>query len=151
MDDFERLLQPAIKFLAIRARSQKEVKDYLRKKTSDGNLINQIIDKLTGMGLIDDRKFAQWLIESRSRSRPRGQRLLINELKSKGINLDRDSLRIDEPALAQTALTPKLRLWLKLPYREFRVKAGRFLASRGFSWEVIEKVVKAVYNNPHVN
>ena len=89
-------------------------------------------------------------MESRSRSRPRGARLLKQELKSKGITVDDEQIKVDEVELAAQALQKKLRLWQNLPFREFRVKAGRFLAYRGFSWSAIETVVKKEYNNINV-
>jgi regulatory protein len=101
--------------------------------------------------LIDDLKFASWLVESRSRSRPRGKRLLLQELKAKGIPPAEISLDIDEKSLATQALQKKIRLWQNLPLREFKAKAYRFLASRGFSWDVIEPVIRNLYNDTHVN
>jgi len=104
---------------------------------------------------LDDQKFAAWLIESRSRSRPRGQRLLAHELKAKGIDeMTINAHRMttdDESSLAIKALSKKLDRWKNLSYRDFRIKAGRFLSSRGFSWEVIERTVKKGYNDNHVS
>lgn len=136
--------------MAIRPRSRGEIFNHLRKYTSDTTLINQIIDRLTTQKFLDDEKFAAWLVESRSRSRPRGKRLLLQELKSKGVDqmtiIDNFMTTIDEKTLAQKALEKKLPLWSKLPYRDFRLKATHFLYSRGFSWEVIEPVLKKAYS-----
>jgi regulatory protein len=149
------LLNPCLRLLSVRPRSIAEITVFLRKKTSDVDLINQTITKLQDLKFLDDKKFTEWLIESRSRSRPRGQRLLSQELKSKGIdemtiNANRMTTN-DELSLAETALSKKLARWKNLPYRDFRVKAGRFLTSRGFSWEVIERAVKKGYNDGHVS
>lgn len=124
---------------------------HLQKYTSDTTLINQIISKLEELKYLDDKKFATWLIESRSRSRPRGKRLLIQELKSKGIDVSEEPINLDEIDLAQKALKKKLILWKNLSHRDFRTKATRFLYSRGFSWEVIEPVLKKAYNKTYVN
>jgi SOS response regulatory protein OraA/RecX len=107
------------------------------------------------MGYIDDQKFADWLVESRSRSRPRGNRLLAAELKAKGIDpaTINDSLLTssDQVDSAVLALSKKERLWSNLPAREFRFKASRYLASRGFSWDTIEQALKKRYNDEHVS
>jgi regulatory protein len=141
--------------LSIRPRSVSEITKYLNRKTTDADLINQTVQKLIDLKFLDDQKFAAWLIESRSRSRPRGQRLLAHELKAKGIDdmtiYDNRMTTNDEFSLAQAALSKKLSHWKDLSYRDFRVKAGRFLASRGFSWEVIERAVKKGYNEAHVS
>jgi regulatory protein len=151
MNDFNILLQSALKILAIRSRSRKEISDYLGKKTRDQELKDRVINKLTEMGLIDDAKFAAWLIASRSRSRPRGKRLLLQELKSKGITMTDELITINEAALAQKALEKKLSLWKNLSFRDFRIKAGRYLAARGFSWSTIETVIRKAYNDRDVS
>jgi regulatory protein len=151
IDSFSDLLNSCLRLLSIRPRSRQEIEKHLHKYTSDSALINQIITKLTDLNYLDDKKFATWLIESRSRSSPRGKRLLLQELKSKGINIKEEPIAVDEANLAQKALEKKLILWKNLSYRDFRIKATRFLYSRGFSWEIIEKVLKKAYNDIHVS
>lgn len=145
MNDREKYLAAVLKLLSIRPRSKKEITEYLSRKHLSDDLINQITAYLEQYKLIDDAEFARWLVESRSRSRPRGLRLLKQELKSKGISAA--DIDVDEPALALQALQKKLPLWKKLPYRDYRLKAGRYLASRGFSWDVIDRVVKQSHDD----
>lgn len=151
--DFSSLLKGILKLLSLRPRSRQEIIVYLHRKTTDELLISQVITRLDQANFLNDADFARWLVESRSRSRPRGRRLLSLELKSKGIDPATIGDLIsaaDEPVLAAAALAKKLRLWHHLPYRNFHTKAARFLAARGFSWEVIEKTVKNGYNESHV-
>lgn len=138
--DSQFLLASALKFLSYRPRSKKEVEDFLRKKTSDVDLINQTITKLIAQKLINDDEFAKWVIESRSRSRPRGARLLAAELKSKGIDVN---VKVDEVELAEKALASKKIL-------KSRDQAIRFLQYRGFSWDAIARVVRKAYNQHNV-
>lgn len=150
-----RLLDSALKILSLRPHSKQEVINFLRKKTKDDTLINQTIEKLEKAKLIDDEAFANWYIESRSRTRPRGQRLLELELKQKGVNIetmnDHRMTTNDEIALAKKALEKKTQLWSKLPERDFNQKAWRFLMTRGFSSSVVAQVIKKRYNTDHVN
>lgn len=136
------LLDSALKFLSYRPRSKKEVEIFLRKKTSDASLIDQTISKLENLKLINDEEFAKWLIESRSRSRPRGKRLLIQELKQKGLEFRNSDLEFDEASLAKKALEKKK--------PKTRDQAIRFLQYRGFGWDAIARVVKEEYNETHV-
>jgi regulatory protein len=147
-----KLTELVLKYLSYRPRSIAEVTKYLHSKTSDTTLINQTLDYLKKYKLVDDEAFAKWLVESRSRSRPRGSRLLKQELKSKGIDpeLIGDLTRVDEPELALSALAPKLNRWSSLSHRDFRIKAGRFLQSRGFAWSAIEEALKKAYNQANV-
>lgn len=140
MDDRKRLWASALKLLSSRPRSITEVKTRLTQKSSDVELVNQILDSLIKDKLLDDAKFSEWYIASRSRSRPRSAKMLSFELKQKGIT--DSSIQIDEFQLAQDALAKKLRLWQHLPKLEATQKASRFLASRGFSWDIISKVIK---------
>lgn len=134
------LLDSALKILSHRPHSKQEVLDFLRKKTSDTALINQTVSKLEDLKLINDEEFAKWLIESRSRSKPRGVRLLKQELKQKGIDME---VNVNEVELAERALNRK--------HPKSREQAIRFLQFRGFSWDAITKVVKKAYNTSHVS
>ncbi|OGD10254.1 hypothetical protein A2397_02680 [Candidatus Amesbacteria bacterium RIFOXYB1_FULL_44_23] len=113
-------------------------------------MISEIITQLKQLKYIDDAKFSSWLVESRSRSRPRGKRLLVREMKAKGISADDIKVEIDETSLAGKALEKKLHVWKSLPYKEFKTKSYRFLAARGFPWEVIERVTRKLYNGQDV-
>ncbi len=153
--DYKKLLSVALKLLSIRPRSTQEILTRLKKYTHDPDLLNRIIDQLKSDKFLDDEKFATWLVESRSRSRPRGNRLLMQELKSKGIdemtiNAHRMTTN-DELSLAKQALSKKQKSWSTLTTRDYRLKAIRYLQSKGFSWSVIEKVLKTGYNEDYVS
>jgi|SRR3989344_2086300 len=133
------ILASALKILSLRPHSKQEVINFLRKKTKDDTLINQTIEKLEKAKLINDEEFAKWYMESRSRTRPRGKRLLIQELKQKGIDLSTSHLELStDGELAENALNKK--------NPKSREQAIRFLQYRGFSWESIEKVIRKRYN-----
>jgi regulatory protein len=151
-DDYKRLLSISLKLLSIRPRSQKEIETYLNKKTQDRNLINQVVDRLKSAKFLDDAKFAQWVIESRSRTRPRGKRLLIQELKSKGVDVSAEDFSgVNEIDLACKALQKKAKSWSYLSANDYRLKAISYLRLRGFSWDAIEKAIKKGYNKEHVS
>lgn len=152
--DKQKLLSGALKILSLRPRSRQEIVQHLSAKTQDSGLIEEIILQLEKSGYINDAQFTAWLVESRSRHKPRGKRVIEHELKLKGISsqtINDNLVAIDEKSSAIIALRKKLPLLKKLPYRDYRLKATRYLASRGFSWSVIEEVVKIGYNEEHVN
>jgi len=153
-DDYKRFLAISLRLLSIRPRSVQEILARLKKYSHDQYLINQIIDKLKSDKFLDDAKFAEWLIESRSRTRPRGKRLLIQELKSKGIELSTFNSQlstVDEADLAFQALQKKSKSWANLPSKSYQLKAKSYLYSRGFSWDAIEKAIKKGYNDEDVS
>jgi regulatory protein len=137
----------ALKYLSFRPRTEKEIRDYLGEECTE-----DIIGRLKELNFINDEEFAKWYIDQRTRFRPRSHRLMDLELKKKGIILDTQHLSPNtNEELAKKALEKKLILWDKLPYLEYKTKAVRFLASRGFSWDTIEKIVKKGYNGEDVN
>src|SRR3989344_6625517 len=134
-----------LNFLAIRARSEKEIRDRLSKYGLAASEIEIEIEKLKKWKLVDDAEFAKTYIESKSRSRPPSRRLLDLELRRKGVTLEPSTYPLEpDYKLAQLALEKKKTL-------KSRDQAIRFLQYRGFSWEVIEKTVKNRYNETHVN
>ncbi len=132
----------ALKYISYKIRSEKEVRDYLGEECTE-----EIIAKLKDYKFINDQEYARLYSENRERFRPRSQKMLNFELKRKGIA----PVEVDDSKLAALALEKKMRLWSKLAYPEFKVKAARFLGSRGFSWDVIEKTLKKAYNDLNVN
>ncbi len=135
-------MEAALRFLSYRARSEKEVRDKLKKRFSPEE-IDLVVEKFKEWNLLNDAQFAQNYAESRARSKPRSHRLLQLELQRKGVKLDYD-LPATDLELAQAALDKKKTL------KTFE-QAVRFLQSRGFAWEVIEKVLKGRYNDEHVS
>ena len=143
MEEYKRLFNSCLKVLGIRPRSEKEIRDLLAKKSTDTDLINQIVAKLKNENLINDSEFAVWYIASRNRTRPRGQRLLQQELKQRGVTVP---VEIDEKQLAKEALQKKDRLWKNLSANDYRRKAIAYLQYRGFPWSAIEEAIKKAYN-----
>lgn len=82
--------------LSRRARSEWEMRDYLKRKDYDNDLINLVVDRLKDRNYLDDREFARAWIENRRLLKKTSKRKLAQELKAKRV----DDAIIDE-ALAQ--------------------------------------------------
>lgn len=147
----------AVKFLSIRPRSEKEIKDYLAKKIAIKNelkfsdaqtspLVGQVIDKLKHYKYINDEEFATWLLNSRLKSTsPRSLRLIKAELKAKGISPEIVEIvsqnTPNESEQAKKALSKKTKRWQKLPGLEFKKKAYSYLLSRGYGFDSVRDAV----------
>ncbi len=147
--DFPKLLERVLKFLSIRPRSRQEILNYLRKKIpQDEALREKVLKKAESLDLIDDRDFAVWWVEQRMTFRPKGKRALFFELKQKGLekNLIEEVLneKIDELALIRPLAEKKWLSLKKLPSMVGQQKLVGFLSRRGFSWEVIKKVLDEI-------
>jgi regulatory protein len=75
-----------LRFLETRARSVVEVRRRLTDAGYRADLVEKAIDRLTAIGLLDDDTFARHWIESRDRSRPRGEVALKRELRLRGVD-----------------------------------------------------------------
>lgn len=123
-------MEVALTYLGFKARTEQEV----RQKLLDGGFTNaeETITKLKEWKYLDDEEFAKSYIRSRSVSRPQSSRMLAFELKKKGLTTQ---VAVDDIKMAKAALSKK-------PNLKTYQQRVRFLASRGFSWETIGKVLK---------
>ena len=85
IDDPDLVLAAAARFLEARSRSVVEVRRRLTGAGYRPALVEGAIERLTDLGVLDDRAFAEAWIASRDRARPRGERVLRQELLQKGI------------------------------------------------------------------
>lgn len=83
-------MEAAATFLGVRPRSVQETRRRLIHHGYRADLVEGVLERLVEMGYLDDEGFARSWIESRDRSRPRGENALRRELSLKGI--DRDTI-----------------------------------------------------------
>jgi len=147
-NETNKLMDKALRFLSFRPRSERELRDHLKKKLSKRSIdaIDTVIGRLKHLGYVDDVKFSQWWVEQRQTHSPRGARLIKSELFQKGMAQEviEEVLSEDEEGEVEQALKAakkKLRSYQKLNHREFKQKMGQYLARRGFDWEVIKETL----------
>jgi len=148
-DAREKAYQQALLFLSYRARSEREIRQNLRKHEVPDAVIESTLERLRGVNLANDAEFAQAWVENRSAFRPRSKRALTAELRQKGLSEDsiQASVRdIDETSLAYQAARKRLERLKNLEWVEFRKKLSEFLARRGFSYSVAAQVISALWN-----
>jgi regulatory protein len=95
VDDPQIVLDAALRFLEVRQRSVAEVRRRLTGAGYRPELVEAAIERLGGLGILDDEAFTAAWVESRDRARPRGERALRQELRRKGV----------DPALIDGAMT----------------------------------------------
>jgi regulatory protein len=153
MDDkddhiFERFYNYSLKFLSYRIRSEKEIREKLKTKQVEPQIIEKIIAKLKEKKFIDDENFARMWIENRNRFKPRSLRLIKMELKQKGIEeeifdkmINDEGLMINDLEQAKKLVEKRIGRLKGLPKQEIYEKLGRYLASKGFNWDTIKKAI----------
>jgi regulatory protein len=136
------VLEAALQFLEARQRSTAEVRRRLLLRGYRGDLVDGAIERLTELGMLDDQAFAKAWVESRDRARPRGERVLRSELRTKGIEraivddtiADRDADRPDADEAAAGRLLERHAAVLArvADPRARRQRAYSLLARNGF-------------------
>lgn len=135
-------------------RSSKEIFDRLKRKKFEPAIIQKVIDKLSGAGYLDDYKFAVDWVNKRLKEKPRGEKLIRQELLFKGIKKEIIDKAINETFsyneneeldLANLALKNKLPAYKKLDKVIALRRIKNFLLRRGFSFEVAEKLARGLF------
>ncbi len=154
---YEKLVGLALRFVSFRPRSQKELTEFLAKKMSKWKvvgapLLQKVIERMRELGYVDDPKFVSWWITQRSVFRPKGKRALVAELRGKGISTavieevfsGVSSEDFSEYESAKKSIGKKIVLWAKIPKIEQKKKMYTFLIQRGFSSEIIGRVIDEI-------
>ena len=144
---FQKTLDKLLRFATLRPRSEKEIKDWFKRRKVYESLHKELFNRLNRLDLIDDEKFAQWWVEQRMAFKPRGKRVLGQELRQKGVDKEiieetLSGIKLDETKVAGELLEKKAYRWEKLPRLEARRKMAQFLGRKGFAWETIEKIIE---------
>lgn len=144
----------ALRYLSARDRSSAEVRSRLRRYGYSDALIEATVVWLTGLGYVDDHRFAVAFVCNR-RKAGWGAARIGSELRAKGIPEDVVRAALSTVAADPTGEAPlELRL-AQLVARRFgglmradppagRRKAIGFLERRGHDWETIQAVLRRV-------
>ncbi len=144
-----RATEAALVFLAYRPRSEREVRDRLRRGGYESETIDHVITRLHEWRYLDDADFARRWVENRATHRPRGKRLLQQELRHKGI--DSETAReviaeagLDEATAAETLARRRLPAYAGDDPAAIRRRLSAYLARRGYSYDVIRIALEHV-------
>jgi regulatory protein len=150
-EELQQAVERALNYLSFRPRSQREVRDYLKRKNTSPEVIDAAMMRLQRLDLINDRNFASFWLETREQFSPKGARALKNELRVKGVEREIVDEVIDEEQdeeRAQRAAEKKAYSLLRQPgidYATFQRRLGSFLQRRGFGYDVTSRTVKQLW------
>lgn len=156
MEQYQKLLDYALKLLSFRPRSCQEIDGklayYSAKKNIPPDLVNKVIDDLKSQNLINDEEFALWWKNQRTQFKPKGKYAIKMELLQKGIPKEIIEKILSEGnnsgnqefEMAQKLALKKIPSYRNLSLKEKKIKIGNFLYRRGFSWEIIRRVIDSV-------
>jgi len=138
--------QMSIRMLALKDRSENEIKNKLTQQGFDNEVIDKTILQLKSMGYINDMLYTRKYISDRLKLKPKSKRALFFELKRKGISDDTIEEALDETQLDEPLLAYRLAKKKYGKYDVFELAIQRkivsFLSHRGFSYDVIHETIK---------
>jgi regulatory protein len=144
-EQIERAKKNALRYVSVRPRSVYELQTHLQRKSFEDDVINAVVEYLTGLELLDDTAFANYWIDQRETFRPRSRFALGQELRQKGIDrkvIDAVLEDVDELAAARRVVDKRADRWANLPEDAYLEKMAGFLQRRGFSYEIIREVLQ---------
>ncbi len=137
-------LESALRLLAYRPRSEREMRVRLAQKGFRRSAIDETLGRLRELGYLNDAEFARFYTETQQAYRPRSQRFVQAELRRRGVAqplAEEATAGIEDEEAAYRAASRRLHTLRGLDYRPFRERLGGFLTRRGFSYEVARKTI----------
>lgn len=147
-DNRQKCLNAAYRLLAVRPRSEQEIRQRLQKRGFESDHLEKAIASLKEKGLLDDGAFARFWKDNRQSFRPRSRRLTALELRRKGVDgaaIATAVNEIDEGESAYRAALSRARRLITSDYQEFRRRLGQYLVRRGFDYDIIQQTVDKIW------
>lgn len=144
MQQKDKAMETAIRALAGREHSEKEIVEKLTRKGFDEKTIAQVMAKLSEHGLTDDAAFAEKWAKHRA-NRGMGPYRIAFELRQKGLGsegIDEALAGIDEAASFEAAVALAQKA-LRRGDERARKRAYDMLIRRGFSYSLAKSAVEA--------
>ncbi|MEK9155913.1 MAG: regulatory protein RecX [Patescibacteria group bacterium] len=140
-------LDYAFSLLELRDRSTGEIRRKMQQKGYLEVEINAAVERLSELDFLNDRRFAESYLRAQLGIRPRGRFELQAKLRQLYLpeDLIMETLEGYGSEAEEVQAREAARRWLSrksdLPPPEQREKLARFLAGRGFGWEVIKRTL----------
>jgi regulatory protein len=152
-DDVEAGREAALRLLERQRRTRSDLARRLRDKGFAAAAIEAVLDRLAGVGLVDDVEYARAFMAGRRARRSAGVRRIVQELRARGVGaddievarqrLDAEQGGMDEVAAARRVLAQAARRMQGLEPRVRRQRLYALLARRGFDWDTIAQALGA--------
>jgi regulatory protein len=138
-------IEAALRLLAMAQRSEKELRDRLKKRGFRKAALETAITRVREMGYLDDAAYAKFFVETRQASTPRSRRALTFELARKGVDRELAASSVEDVSDADAAYAAaqrRMRSFAGLDRVTFTRRLGSFLASRGFGYGVTRMTIE---------
>lgn len=160
---YQRFLDRTVEYLTRGIKTEKAVRQYLKqlqfkkkgKWFDEGivfeweKLFDRVVEQIKKYKYIDDLRFAQQFLESRSKNKPRSTAFIISELISKGVSRDIAQQAIGQSDVTNDELLRKVyaKKYKTAPFELDDRKKVDFLRRKGFNWDEISKLQQDLKND----
>lgn len=144
--------EAALRLLEHTRRTRGDLARRLRQRDFDEATIDAVLERLAGVGLVDDVEYARAFLAERWGRRAAGWRRLEADLRKKDVapadiaaaraRLEQETGGADEVTLARRVLAQSARRMAKLEPRQRRQRIWALLARRGFDGDVIQQALR---------
>ena len=128
----------ALYHLSFKARTTKEVRDYLTKYEIESGIIDKVVQHLKEDKWLDDRQYARNLIEANLLSGDKGPALLQQKIQQKGVPKSLlQEILVDydfSEVIDRTAIKLLKKYQSKYPLKAIETKIIQALISKGFAY-----------------
>lgn len=138
-------LDKALTHISASMKTEREIRDYLRRKGYLQDVSDYVVEKMKGYGYLDDAAYARAYAESAGKRK--GGRLIRMELRKKGVSdeaIDGALGSLEEGGAAEAALQKYMRG--KPADKKTMQKAYAHLISRGFDYDTARDALRAVFS-----
>ncbi|MCK5053805.1 MAG: RecX family transcriptional regulator [Anaerolineales bacterium] len=149
-DEEQLAYERALRYLSRRPHSEKEIANKLSRNRIDNKVQDRVLERLREASLVDDIEFARVWVENRQTFRPRSGLMLKSELRGKGVPNEAIEAALEGLDEAEAALTVARKASKR--YGDLKEDASnrrlrKFLARRGFSYELISSTLSILIND----
>lgn len=127
------------KYIGSSLKTQKQIRDYLRKKEYSDDTIEFVMSKLAEYNYIDDKKYAQAYVLTYGKKY--GKLKLISQLKVKGVSEEIIECVLEDNKVDSIESVASKYLKNKVMSYEVCQKLFRFLYSRGYEFDEINSYI----------
>ncbi len=142
--EYGKLYQRALEWVLLRPRSERETRDYLRRKVYDKKLSNEyidnIIEKLKSKKYLDDERFAEWYVENRFVKKGVARKRLMMELAKKGIKREMAEVALEKVGRDDEEEIKKIVAKKRMKYDDEKLIS--YLVRQGFDYQLAQTVVR---------
>lgn len=138
----DKIYGQVLRYSALRPRSRWELEFYMQRKDVPAPLQAQILNKLSDLGFVDDKKFAVSWVQNRHVLKPTSRRRLVLELRQKRVpdEIIQEVLAEDETDEQETLRDLIARKRKQSKYQD-NTKLMQYLARQGFSYDDIKSAL----------